>query len=120
MLEKYIDKQPLGAYGNFSPRCNENPHHASVSVFPVGRHQLSLAADYYASRGPSPTVQATFADLTYRYTLPTKRKIDLEAQWSNLFDTRQYQYSYVGQFLLTQNTYQLRPAQVLVSVRFSL
>jgi len=85
-------------------------HHASVSMFPVGRHQLSLAADYYASRGPSPTVQATFADLTYRYTLPTKRKIDLEAQWSNLFDTRQYQYSYVGQFLLTQNTYQLRPA----------
>jgi hypothetical protein len=95
-------------------------HHASVSIFPVGRHQLSLAADYYASRGPSPTVQATFADLTYRYTLPTKRKIDLEAQWSNIFDTRQYQYSYVGQFLLTQNTYQLRPAQVLASVRFSL
>gem|GEM_PF-6507781 len=24
-LPKYIDKQPLGAYGNFSPRCNENP-----------------------------------------------------------------------------------------------
>ncbi|HEX8506862.1 MAG TPA: hypothetical protein VF630_15970, partial [Hymenobacter sp.] len=95
-------------------------HHAAVGVFPVGRHQLSLAADYYASQGPAPTVRAAFADLTYRYTLPTKRKIDLEAQWSNIFNTRQYQYSYVSQFLLAQSTYELRPAQVLASVRLSL
>ncbi len=95
-------------------------HHAAVSVFPVGRHQLSMAADYYASQGPSPAVRAVFADLTYRYTLPTARKLDLEVRWSNIFDTRQYQYSYVSQFVLTQTTYQLRPAQVLASVRLSL
>ncbi|WP_375416623.1 hypothetical protein [uncultured Hymenobacter sp.] len=95
-------------------------HHAVLSVFPVGRHQVSLAADYYASQGPSPTVRAVFADLTYRYVLPTARKIDLEVRWSNVFDTRQYQYSYVSQFILAQSTYQLRPAQVLASVRLSL
>ena len=96
-------------------------HHAAVSVFPVGNHQLSLAADYYNSRGPAPTVRAIFADLLYRYALPIKgRKVDLEMRWSNIFDTRQYQYSYVSPFLLTQTTYQLRPAQVLASVRLSL
>lgn len=95
-------------------------HHASVSVFPVGRHALTAAADYYASRGPATPVRAVFADLTYRYTLPTARKIDLEIRWSNIFDTRQYQYGFVSQFALVQSTYQLRPAQVLASVRLSL
>jgi len=95
-------------------------HHASVSVFPVGRHALTAAADYYASRGPAAPVRAVFADLTYRYTLPTARKIDLEVRWNNIFDTRQYQYGSVSQFALVQNTYQLRPAQVLALVRLSL
>ncbi|WP_223650288.1 carboxypeptidase-like regulatory domain-containing protein [Hymenobacter psoromatis] len=95
-------------------------HHASVSVFPVGRHALTAAADYYASRGPAAPVRAFFADLTYRYTLPTARKIDLEVRWNNIFDTRQYQYGFVNQFSLVQNTYQLRPAQVLAVMRLSL
>ena len=95
-------------------------HHAAVSVFPVARHQVSLAADYYTSRGPGPAVRAIFADLSYRYALPTARKIDLELRWSNILDARQYQYSAVSTFLLTQTTYQLRPAQVLASVRLSL
>lgn len=95
-------------------------HHAALSVFPVGRHQLSLAADYYASRGPAVPVRAVFADLSYRYVLPTARKIDLEVRWSNIFNTRQYQHGYVSQFVLAQITYQLRPAQVLAAVRLSL
>lgn len=61
-----------------------------------------------------------FADLTYRYTLPTARKMDLEVRWNNIFDTRQHQYGFVNQFSLVQNTYQLRPAQVLAVVRLSL
>jgi uncharacterized Zn-binding protein involved in type VI secretion len=96
-------------------------HHASASVFPVSGHQLTLSADYYDSRGPSPRVQSVFADLLYRYALPTKgRKTDLEVRWSNIFDTRQYQYSFASSFQQAQTTYQLRPAQVLASVRVSL
>ena len=66
-------------------------HHASASVFPVGGHQLTLSGDYSDSRGLAPTVRAVFADVLYRYAMPTKgRKIDLELRWSNIFDTRQY------------------------------
>ena len=95
-------------------------HHASMSVFPVGRHALTAAADYYTSQGPNIPVRAVFADLIYRYTLPTAHKIDLELRWNNIFDTRQYQYSFVSQFALVQSTYQLRPTQALVLVRLSL
>ena len=108
------------AGGPTPPLAVLQDHHASVSVFPVGHHALTAAADYYASRGPAAPVRAFFADLTYRYTLPTARKIDLEVRWNNIFDTRQYQYSFVNQFTLVQNTYQLRPAQVLALVRLSL
>ena len=108
------------AGGPTPPLAVLQDHHASMSVFPVGRHALTAAADYYASRGPAAPVQAFFADLTYRYTLPTARKIDLEIRWNNIFDTRQYQYGFVNQFTLVQNTYQLRPAQVLALVRLSL
>jgi len=41
-------------------------HHASLSVFPVGRHALMASADYFASRGPAAPGRAVFADLTYR------------------------------------------------------
>lgn len=52
-------------------------HHAARSFYPKGRQQLLLAADYYDSRGPAPRVQNVFADATYRYTLPTARKLGI-------------------------------------------
>ena len=103
-----------------TPAALVQEHHATLGVYPGERHQLTLAADYYDSRGPAPTVRAVFADLGYRYMLPTRRKLDVEVRWSNIFDTRRYQYSYVSAFQLTQTTYELRPAQVLASVRLSL
>ncbi|WP_177189802.1 carboxypeptidase-like regulatory domain-containing protein [Hymenobacter actinosclerus] len=96
-------------------------HQASASLFPVGGHQLTLSIDYYDSHGPAPTVRALFADVLYRYALPTKgRKIDLELRWDNIFDIRKYQYSFVSPFQLAQTTYEFRPAQVLASARMSL
>jgi len=95
-------------------------HHASLSVFPVGRHALTAAADYYASQGPGLPMRAVFADITYRYTLPTPRKIDLEVRWNNVFDVQQYQYGVVNEFTLVQSTYQLRPTQLLALIRVSL
>jgi hypothetical protein len=94
--------------------------HASLSVFPIGRHAITAVTDYYASQGPGPTIRAVFADLIYRYTLPTKRKVDLEVRWNNVFDTRQYQYNFVYEFTLAQSTYQLRPSQVMALVQLSL
>jgi hypothetical protein len=95
-------------------------HHATLSFYPGGRHQLLLAADYYDSRGPAPRVQNVFADATYRYTLPTARKLDIELKANNLFNAQQYQYAFVNQFIIVQNSYALRPRQVLASVRLSL
>ena len=103
-----------------SPTALVQEHHATLGVYPGEHHQFTLAADYYDSRGPAPTVRALFSDLAYRYQLPTRRKLDLEIRWSNIFDTRRYQYSAVSAFQLIQTTYELRPAQVLALLRLSL
>ncbi len=91
-----------------------------MGLYLAGRHQLLLAADYYDSRGPAPRVQNVFADATYRYTLPTARKLDIELKTSSLVDSRQHQYAFVSQFAIVQNNYAPRPRQVLASVRLSL
>jgi hypothetical protein len=96
-------------------------HHAQLSVYPGEHHQLMLYADYYDSRAPGTTVRNLLADAVYRYVLPTiKYKADLEFKVSNLFGTNQYQYVYADQFILVQNTYRLRPRQLLASVRIAL
>jgi hypothetical protein len=90
-------------------------------VYPGEHHQLMLYADYYDSRAPGTTVRNLLADAVYRYVLPTiKYKADLEFKVSNLFGTNQYQYVYADQFILVQNTYRLRPRQLLASVRIAL
>jgi hypothetical protein len=103
-----------------SPLSMLQDHHAALSFYPKGRQQLLLAADYYDSWGPAPRVQNVFADATYRYTLPTTRKLDIELKVSNILNSQQYQYVFVSQFILTQNVYALRPRQLLASVRLSL
>ncbi len=110
------------AEGPTLPTAFVQEHQASFSLFPVHSHQFTLSADYYASRGPAPAVRAGFADLLYRYTLTRAkgRKIDLELRWANIFNTRQYQASFVNPFQLAQTTYELRPAQVLAQARVSL
>ena len=84
---------------------------------PLAPEPAALVGTYRLTYWPDSVL---FADLTYRYTLPTARKMDLEVRWNNIFDTRQYQYGFVNQFSLVQNTCQLRPAQVLAVVRLSL
>jgi hypothetical protein len=58
-------------------------------------------------------------NLEYRYKLPKKR-IEFNVEWRNV--TQKEQYISIQNFdnILLQNTYNLRPSQVLFGVRFSL
>lgn len=101
------------------PATRLQEHRATLALYPTERHQLLFATDYYQSTGTGTTVRTFFADATYRYTLPTARKLDVELKASNLLNSRAYQYAFVYDFVLVQNEYALRPRQLLVSVRAS-
>ncbi|MDP2089620.1 MAG: carboxypeptidase-like regulatory domain-containing protein [Flavobacteriaceae bacterium] len=59
-----------------------------------------------------------FANINYRYTFE-KRKIDLEFNWNNILNTKKYITAYNDSFYLFQNTYELRPSQLLISLKFN-
>lgn len=101
------------------PTTQLQEHRATLALYPTERHQLLFATEYYQNTGTGATVRTFFADASYRYTLPTARKLDVELKASNLLNSRAYQYAFVYDFVLVQNEYELRPRQLLVSVRAS-
>jgi Carboxypeptidase regulatory-like domain len=101
------------------PLTRLQEHRAGLALYPTERHQLLLAAEHFRNAGAGPAVRTFFLDATYRYTLPTARKLDVELKASNLLNTRAYQYAYVSTFVLVQNEYELRPRQLLLSMRAS-
>jgi outer membrane receptor for monomeric catechols len=54
-----------------------------------------------------------------RIALPFQKKIDLELQGTNLFDTRIYNNIMTSSFILISQQIQMRPRQVLLRVNFS-
>ncbi|MFD2786784.1 TonB-dependent receptor [Hymenobacter rubripertinctus] len=105
--------------GDFGTATTCQEQRLGLSWYPAERHSVLVTAEYYQSNGLGRAVRTTFLDATYRYTLPTARKVDVELKASNLLDTRLYQTTYTSGFALVQNEYQLRPRQALASVRVS-
>jgi len=85
----------------------------SLFAFPLANQLISLTTEFYSYDGNS----HAFMDIIYRYTI-TKRKIDVELLWSNIFNTKQYTNLYANYNTVWESTYLLRPRQVLVSVKF--
>lgn len=104
---------------SYAPATTLQEQRLALAWYPADHHSVQLAADYYRNAGLGRAVGSTFVDATYRYTLPTARKIDVELKAVNLLNTRRYQTSFLNDFVLVQNEYELRPRQALVSVRAS-
>ncbi len=85
-----------------------------VFAFPKDNQLISVSSEYYNYMG----TRNFFMDLLYRYTI-TKRKIDIEFRWNNIFDTRNYVSYQSSDFMILETSYLLRPSQVLLSVKFS-
>ncbi len=57
------------------------------------------------------------AGVVYRYSLK-KKKIDFEFRWNNVFNQIKYESAYINSFLLQRTIYDIRPSQVVFSIRF--
>ncbi|MFB0946176.1 MAG: Ig-like domain-containing protein [Spirosomataceae bacterium] len=104
---------------NQSPqRANQQTHQAELSFYPTEQTFLGIRNEYYVNRFINQNTENLFTDLTFRYTF-TKSKIDLEANWNNVFNIKTLTTVSASSFAYSESTYQLRPSQVLVKVRFS-
>ncbi|NCC74098.1 MAG: TonB-dependent receptor [Sphingobacteriia bacterium] len=89
-------------------------HVLNLFAFPAKNQLISLSSEYYHYGGND----NFFVDALYRYTL-TDRKIDLELRWNNIFNNQTYTTLQASSFTVFESTYNLRPSQVFISVRFS-
>lgn len=96
--------------------CNSTQR-ISMSLYPTKTLTLTLAAEDNYNNLTAENRHAWFGDASAKLKL---KHIDLELQLNNLFDQRQYsRVSYNGLDIYTQ-TSQLRPRNVLLSIRFKL
>lgn len=89
-------------------------HALNLFAFPAKNQLISLTSEYYHYSGSN----NFFVDVLYRYTFKA-RKIDLELRWNNIFNHQTYTTLQASSFTVYESTYNLRPSQVFLSVKFS-
>lgn len=102
---------------NFSNTNNsstiESYHNISlVNLYPKN-HTVILNNTIY-----SPNSKISYnCDFTYRFSL-SRKKVDLEFRWNNIFNATVFQNSYMNDFYSIENQYYLRPSQFSITARF--
>ena len=96
-----------------------NEHLLEMNIYPKEGQYLGIKTEFVKTNFSSQTVKNIFTDIFYRFTL-TKRKIDFELQWNNLFNVNNYQTVNITEFSYLETNFKLRPSQVLFKIRFSL
>ena len=94
-------------------------HKFNINIYPKENQYLSLKTELIKNNIFSDNTKNLFADLLYRYTW-SKKNIDFEFQFNNVFDTESYRTVNVDNFSYIESNFTLRPRQLLFKIRFSL
>jgi len=92
-------------------------HDIKLNFNPAEKWYLGINTEYYINNFND--TQNLFSDLVFRRT-NGKKKIDLEATWLNIFNTNSLISISNGAFNYVETSYNLRPSQLVLKLRFSL
>lgn len=93
-------------------------HLLNFNFYPTSNQYISLNAEYYKNNFSNQNQENYFLNLNYRYTFKESR-IDLELNCNNILNTKEFTTVFNDAFSYTQSTFQLRPRQVLMSMKFN-
>lgn len=88
------------------------------SFYPTSNQYIGFDTELYKNKGSGINQKNYFLNLNYRFTLK-RSKIDLELNWNNILNKREFTTVYNNSFFHTQSTYMLRPSQLLASIKFN-
>lgn len=94
----------------------QHDHHLETNVFITKIHSLRMNYDLYNYNQPGYSAQQ-FLDILYRFSLPLKRKIDVEIKCNNVFNRDVFASYYNDGYTTIQNTFLLRKRQVIMLLR---
>lgn len=88
-------------------------HYCDIGIFPHRNHLVSLDTELYSHRGE----HYVYVDLSYQYSIP-KHRIDFELKCSNIFNNKSYVSYYSGAFSIEESIYEIRPMEIMCSMKF--
>jgi len=92
-------------------------HLLNIDFYPSSNQYIGFDAEYYKNNFSFQNNVSYFLNLNYRFTF-NKSKTDLALNWNNILNTKEFTTAFNESFSYLQSTYQLRPSQVLISLKF--
>ena len=93
-------------------------HELDLFFYLADNQYFSVDSEYYFNNISEENRNNYFLNFNYQYTFEDLG-IDLEASWNNVLDTDAFVRVSNTDFSYVQSTYQLRPSQVLLSLKFN-
>lgn len=97
---------------------NQQNHFINFYVSPIEKHAFHVNLDYYIFNYQHNQNSYPFLNLLYRFSIE-KKKMDFEIKWNNIINNRDFKRLYFDQAQIIESSHQLRPAQLLVSIKFN-
>ncbi len=89
-----------------------------LKFYPVKQQLIAFNVIYLKNRLFNRSKENMFADLFYRFSWKEK-DLDFEIHYTNIFNTKNYHQLYISDYSSVRTSYRLRPAEVMLKVRFS-
>ncbi len=95
-----------------------NKHTVDAFFYLDDNQYFSGGGEYYGNSLSEENANNYFVNFSYQYTFE-KPKIDLNIGWNNILNTDEFVNAYTNEFSYVESRYQLRPSQVVASLKFS-
>lgn len=117
-MTKSWNKQNNGIIQNDLGKTESYTHNLNVFFYPLENHTIGFYWDQINSKLGQTKLNNGFFDVSYQFSW-AKKKVDFELKWMNIADRKVFERINVGDATITQTTMQLRPSQVMFTVKFN-
>lgn len=117
-MTKSWNKQTNGIIRDDLGKTEGYTHNLNVFFYPVENHTIGFYWDQINSKLGQTKLNNGFFDVSYQFSW-AKKKVDFELKWMNIRDRKVFERINIGDATITQTTMQLRPSQVMLTVKFN-
>lgn len=117
-MTKSWNKQTNGIIQTSLAKTENYNHNLNIFFYPLENHTIGFYWDQINSKLGETKYNNGFFDVSYQFTW-AKKKVDFELKWMNIADRKVFERINVDAATITQTTMQLRPSQVMFTVKFN-
>ncbi|WP_312389763.1 hypothetical protein [Chryseobacterium sp.] len=117
-MTKSWNNQSNGIINNDLGKTEGYTHNLNVFFYPLENHTIGFYWDQINSKLGETKFNNGFFDVSYQFSW-AKKKVDFELKWMNIADRKVFERISVGDATITRTTMQLRPSQVMFTVKFN-